>query len=426
VQLRQLLIDAVSVFAQQLKPFGLVAGTVAYQPSELANRGVWHPRGPEFHAVRQPLDIPRAVDAPAGTVTTYRTRQQSFTLVQPQGVHAQPGKLRDLPNAQVRVHHASTVTVDLDHGLASSVHSMTHPTFGAQSTAEDVLSGIDLTGKTAVVTGGYSGLGLATTRALAAAGARVVVPARRPDIAQRVLAEVPGVDIGQLNLADPGSVRTFAERLLHAHPTIDIMVMSAGIMACPETRVGPGWEAQFAINHLGHYALANLLWPAFTAADTARIVAVTSGRNPVWRIRWDDVQFSRSYDKWEAYAQSKLANIMFAHHLDQLGRPHGARAFSVNPGWVLTALQRHLTVPEMVAAGWIDANGVPARGLFKTVEQGAATQVWAATSPTLDGHGGEYCADCHVSESNPVDSSEAARLWALSAELTGLDLISQT
>lgn len=299
----------------------------------------------------------------------------------------------------------------------------THTMFSAHSTTGDVLAGIDLTGKTAVVTGGYSGLGLATTLALTQAGARVVVPALRPDAAQQALAGAAGVEVDQLDLADLASVRAFAERFLRSHPALDILIASAGIMACPETRVGPGWEAQFAINHLGHYALANLLWPALTAPGTARVVSVASGRNPAWRIRWDDVQFERGYDKWEAYTQSKLANVLFARHLDLLGRPHRVRAFSVNPGWILTPLQRHLAVEEMVAAGWIDADGTPTPGLFKTVEQGAATQVWAATSPHLDANGGDYCVDCHIADGSPTDSSEAARLWALSADLTGLDLI---
>jgi NAD(P)-dependent dehydrogenase (short-subunit alcohol dehydrogenase family) len=302
--------------------------------------------------------------------------------------------------------------------------SDTTPTmFGAHSTAGDVLAGIDLTGKTAVVTGGYSGLGLATTLALAQAGAWVLVPARRPDAAERALAGAAGVEVDRLDLADLTSVRAYAERFVRGHSALDILIANAGIMACPQTRVGPGWEAQFAINHLGHYALANLLWPALTAPGGARVVSVTSGRNPDWRIRWDDVQFEDGYDKWEAYAQSKFANVLFARHLDLLGRPHGVRAFSANPGWILTPLQRHLATAEMVAAGWIDADGTPVPGLFKTVEQGAATQVWAATSRQLDAHGGDYCVDCHIAEGSPTDSSDAARLWTLSADLTGLDLI---
>jgi NAD(P)-dependent dehydrogenase (short-subunit alcohol dehydrogenase family) len=302
--------------------------------------------------------------------------------------------------------------------------------FGADTTAGEVLAGIDLSGRTAIVTGGYSGLGLAASRALAAAGARVAVPARRPEAARQALAGVPGVDVDPLDLADLDSVRAFAERFRQRHATLDILIANAGIMACPQTRVGPGWEAQFATNHLGHFALTQLLWPALTAAGTARVVAVSSGYNPDWGIRWDDPQFTRGYDKWAAYAQSKLANILFARHLDRLGGPHGVSGFSVNPGWILTPLQRHLTVDEMVAAGWIDAAGTPAPGLFRTPEQGAATMVWAATSGQLAGHGGAYCADCgiaeadrRIAEQHPADGGEAARLWALSADLTGLDRI---
>ncbi|MFC7388174.1 oxidoreductase [Sphaerisporangium rhizosphaerae] len=310
---------------------------------------------------------------------------------------------------------------------------------GAAGTADDVLSGIDLSGRTAVVTGGHSGLGLAATRALARAGARVVVPARRPEQARQALTGVDEVEVDQVDLADLASVRAFAERFRRGHDSLDILIANAGIMACPQTRVGPGWEAQFATNHLGHYALTNLLWPVLKAAGTARVVAVSSGYDPGRRIRWEDVQFAHGYDKWAAYAQSKLANILFARHLDRLGEPHGVRAFSVNPGWIRTSLQRHLTVEEMVAAGWLDADGDPAPGLFTTPERGAATMVWAAASPELDGHGGDYCAGCRIVEGGPADrdepsdetrdeptdgpSDEAARLWALSAGLTGLDLI---
>jgi NAD(P)-dependent dehydrogenase (short-subunit alcohol dehydrogenase family) len=288
-------------------------------------------------------------------------------------------------------------------------------------TAAQILAGIDLSGRTAVVTGGYSGVGLATTRALRDAGARVVVPARRPEVAERALAGLSGVEVDELDLADLGSVRAFAERFQDRHRALDILIANAGIMACPQTRVGPGWEAQFAVNHLGHYALTNVLWPALTAAGTARVVSVASGRGADTSIRWADVQFENGYDKWAAYAQSKLANILFARHLDLLGRPHGVRAFSVNPGWIRTPLQRHLAVEEMVAAGWIDAAGVSAPGLFRTAEQGAATQVWAATSADLDEHGGAYCVDCQVTEGSPTDGRDAARLWALSAKLTGFD-----
>lgn len=304
--------------------------------------------------------------------------------------------------------------------------------FGARSTAEDVLRGIDLSGKLALVTGGYSGLGLETTKALANAGARVVVPARRPAAAKEAVGGLDGVEIDELDLADLGSVRAFAERLLATGRDLHIVIDNAGIMATPETRVGPGWEAQFATNHLGHYALVNLLWPAI-ARGGGRVVSVSSAGHHRSPIRWDDVQFERGYDKWLAYGQAKTANVLFAVHLDALAKGTGVRAFSLHPGGILTPLQRHLAKEEMVAAGWIDEEGNALDTSFKTPEQGAATQVWAATSPQLAGMGGVYCENCDIAPPAPatgerfgvrdyaVDPDEAARLWHLSATLTGID-----
>ncbi|MFJ3811861.1 SDR family NAD(P)-dependent oxidoreductase [Streptomyces sp. NPDC090073] len=305
--------------------------------------------------------------------------------------------------------------------------------FGATSTADDVLRGVDLTGKLALVTGGYSGIGLETTRALVKAGARVVVPARRPATAEQALAGLSGVELDELDLGDLDSVRGFAERFLGSGRTLDIVIDSAGIMACPETRVGPGWEAQFATNHLGHFALVNRLWPAI-APGGARVVSVSSRGHHFSGIRWDDVHWRRGYDKWEAYGQAKTANALFAVHLDRLGRDSGVRAFSLHPGGIITPLQRHLPKAEMVERGWIDEDGNPLdpEG-FKTPPQGAATQVWAATSPQLDGLGGVYLEDCDIAEPATegeertgvkawaTDPEQAARLWALSAELAGVD-----
>ncbi|MEW2432271.1 oxidoreductase [Micromonospora sp. NPDC047644] len=295
--------------------------------------------------------------------------------------------------------------------------------FGIDSTATEVLAGIDLSGRFAIVTGGYSGLGLATTRALAAAGARVLVPARRTDVAREAVAGIAGVEVDELDLADLGSVRNFADRVLDAGRPIDILINNAGIMATPLTRVGEGWEAQFATNHLGHYALANRLWPALTANGGARVVVVASGAGETPRINWDDVHFENGYDKWAAYSQSKSANILFATELDRLGRAAGVQAFSVNPGYILTPLQRHLSKEEMVGAGWIDENGTALLPEFRAPEQGAATQVWAATSPRLADAGGGYCQACTVVKTfdGPADREAAERLWALSAELTGVD-----
>ncbi|GAA4081393.1 SDR family NAD(P)-dependent oxidoreductase [Streptomyces shaanxiensis] len=305
--------------------------------------------------------------------------------------------------------------------------------FGATSTADDVLAGTDLTGKLAIVTGGYSGIGLETTRALTRAGARVVVPARRPEDAREALEGVPGVEVDELDLADLESVRGFADRFLTSGRTVDFVINSAGVMACPETRVGPGWEAQFAINHLGHFALVNRLWPALEPGG-ARVVAVSSGGHHLTGVRWDDVHWQQGYDKWAAYGQAKTANVLFAVHLDRLAESVGVRAFALHPGAILTPLQRHMAQEEMVERGWIDENGTPLNPEgFKSPQQGAATQVWAATSPQLAGLGGVYLEDCEVAEPAPadgamrgvkdwaVDPEQAARLWELSAELTGVN-----
>jgi NAD(P)-dependent dehydrogenase (short-subunit alcohol dehydrogenase family) len=306
--------------------------------------------------------------------------------------------------------------------------------FGATSTADDVLRDIDLTGKLAIVTGGYSGLGLETTRALTKAGARVVVPARRRAAAAEALSGVSGVEVDELDLGDLESVRGFAERFLASGRTVDIVIDNAGIMACPETRVGPGWEAQFATNHLGHFALVNRLWPAIEPGG-ARVVSVSSRGHHLSGIRWDDVHWRHGYDKWEAYGQAKTANVLFAVHLDKLGADHGVRAFSLHPGGILTPLQRHLAKEEMVERGWIDEQGNMLHPeAFKTPEQGAATQVWAATSPQLNGMGGVYLEDCDIAgpaaEDDEdrsgvmawaTDPEQAARLWTLSAELTGVN-----
>jgi NAD(P)-dependent dehydrogenase (short-subunit alcohol dehydrogenase family) len=305
--------------------------------------------------------------------------------------------------------------------------------FGARSTADEVLRGTDLSGTLAIITGGYSGLGLETTRAFTRAGAHVVVPARRPETAQAALAEIDGAEVASLDLADLDSVRKFAERFVASGRGVDFVVTSAAIMACPETRVGPGWEAQFATNHLGHYALVNRLWPAIKPG--ARVVSVSSAGHHYSGIRWDDPGFERGYDKWQAYGQAKTANALFALHLDTLARDTGVRAFSLHPGGILTPLQRHLPKEEMIAVGWIDEAGNQIDHSLKTPEQGAATQTWAATSPQLAEMGGVYCEDCDIAEpsdgtvragvrDHAADPGQAARLWTLSAELTGVNAFS--
>jgi NAD(P)-dependent dehydrogenase (short-subunit alcohol dehydrogenase family) len=313
--------------------------------------------------------------------------------------------------------------------------SVQHPIgsgFGAKSTAAEVLEGVDLSGRVALVTGGYSGIGVETTRALSNAGATVIVPARRPEAARETVGALAGVQLETLDLGDLASVAALSDRLLQAGRPVDIVIDSAGIMACPETRIGEGWEAQFATNHLGHFALVNRIWPLL-ADGGARVVSVSSRGHQRSSIRWEDIDFLTGYDKWEAYGQAKTANVLFAVWLDQLGRESGVRAFAVHPGGILTPLQRHLDQEEMQQLGWVDQHGKPTDPTrFKTPEQGAATQLWAATTDRLDGIGGVYCEDCDVAvlddegsvsgvRSYAIDPAEAQRLWALSAQRTGVD-----
>ena len=307
--------------------------------------------------------------------------------------------------------------------------------FGYRSTAREVIAAADVNGKTVMITGGYSGLGLETARAFAEAGANVIVPARRVDHAKAELAGIGGnIEVDELDLGDQKSVEVFATRFLASGRAIDIMINNAAVMACPEARVGSGWESQFGINHLGHYALVNRLWPAIKEGG-GRVVALSSTGHKLSPMRFDDPQFEKtgSYEKWAAYGQAKTANSLFAVGLDKRAQADGVRAFAVHPGGIMTPLQRHLPKEEMIAAGWMDADG-KVNELFKTPEEGASTTCWAATASKLDGMGGVYCENCDIADAvtdtpnrfggvdaHAVDKEAAEKLWALSAELTGVD-----
>jgi NAD(P)-dependent dehydrogenase (short-subunit alcohol dehydrogenase family) len=299
-----------------------------------------------------------------------------------------------------------------------------------------VIADIDLAGRTAVVTGGYSGIGLETVRALAAKGVTVVVPVRSPEKAAGNLAGVDGdVRTAPLDLADLASVRQFGESMLSELDRLDLLINNAGIMACPEARVGPGWESQFGINHMGHFALTKVLLPLIERTPAARVVTLTSTTHKVTDIRWDDIQFETGYEKWQAYGQAKTANALFANALSRRLAGSGALSFAVHPGGIFTPLQRHLPQEEMIAFGWIDENGEPtemAKAGFKTPEQGASTTLWAATSANLEGKPGVYCEDCDIASPTDVESpmaryqgvdehacndESAERLWAVSEEL---------
>jgi NAD(P)-dependent dehydrogenase (short-subunit alcohol dehydrogenase family) len=304
--------------------------------------------------------------------------------------------------------------------------------FGAKSEPAEVMAGINLSGKIAVVTGGYSGIGLETVRALNACGARVLLPARRVEVAREALKGiVHDGDVIALDLADIQSVRACVASITSIVNSIDILINNAGVMACPETRVGNDWELQFAANHLGHFALTLGFLPALKASGNARVVVLSSTAHKLSAIRWDDVHFANDYDKWQAYGQSKTADSLFAVALDQRMKDSGIRAFSVHPGGIMTPLQRHLDLEEMVALGWLGKDGQPsemAAAMFKTPSQGATTTLWAATSPQLDNIGGVYCENCDVAAMQQegstaryigvapwaVDTEQAERLWTLS------------
>ena len=303
--------------------------------------------------------------------------------------------------------------------------------YGMRTEAREALGGRRLDGKTAIVTGGYSGLGLETTKALADAGANVVVPARTPDKARAALAGIARVEQASLDLADPGSIDAFADAFLSSKRKLDILINNAAIMASPLMRDARGYEAQFATNHLGHFQLCARLWPALKG--DARVVSLSSIGHRRSPVNLEDPNFDTTpYDKWEAYGRAKSANALFAIGLDKRGVSHGVRAFAVHPGGIMTDLQRFMPEEEKRAMGWIDESG-KLNERFKTTSQGAATSVWCAANPQLDDKGGVYCEDCDIAAAVPADDKSfsgvrpwaidpaiADRLWALSEKMTGV------
>jgi NAD(P)-dependent dehydrogenase (short-subunit alcohol dehydrogenase family) len=304
--------------------------------------------------------------------------------------------------------------------------------FGARSTASEVIGGRRLDGTIAVVTGGYAGVGLETTRALAAAGATVVVPARTLDKATAALRGIDGVELDALDLTDPASIDAFAARFIASGRPLHRLINNAGVMATPMLRDARGFEHQLATNHLGHFQLSLRLWPALLRARGARVVALSSRGHARSGVDFDDAHFERRpYDKWLAYGQSKTANALFAVGLDARGAAHGIRAFSVHPGSIITDLMRSMAAEEretiITAAEKISP--------FKNAEQGAATSVWCAMHPALEGKGGVYCEDVDIARAVPADHAEprgvrpwamdpalAERLWSLSERWCGVRL----
>lgn len=317
--------------------------------------------------------------------------------------------------------------------------------FTAASTADDVVAGLDLTGKNVVVTGGHAGIGLETTKALAKAGAFVLVGARDVERAKAALAGLVRVEVGQLDLVDPHSVDAFARRWLETGRPLHVLINNAAAPA-PKTLVkdARGYELQFATSHLGHFQLTRALLPALRAAQGARVVNVSSGAQRFGQIRWDDPSFSREYNSSVAYAQSKKANVLFAVELDRRYGSDGIRGYSVHPGVVVGTTLNSSAGPEALRSmGLVDEGGRPIidpKVGKKTPAQGASTSVFAATSPRLDGIGGVYLKDNDVSViddelrplsadsipsevvSSSVDPESARRLWELSERMLASSL----
>ncbi|MDG1680769.1 MAG: oxidoreductase [SAR86 cluster bacterium] len=302
--------------------------------------------------------------------------------------------------------------------------------FGAKSEPTEVLKDIDLEGKVAMVTGGYSGIGLETTRALKEAGARVIVPARRKDVAESALSGiVESEDILNLDLADPSSAQSFVNEFVDSGMSLDILINNAAVMACPQMPTKEGWDLQFAVNHIGHFIITKGLLPTMSSSGS-RIVTLSSTGHKLSGIQWEDVHFEESYDKWKAYGQSKTAASLLAVEISERMKDEGIKTYSVHPGGIFTPLQRHLEKEEMIALGWLGEDGElseMAAANFKSPTQGASTSLWCATSPMLEEVSGVYCENCDVAvrqEDGPmaryigvadwaVDTDEAAKLWDL-------------
>ena len=307
--------------------------------------------------------------------------------------------------------------------------------FDARTQAGDVVRGVDLRGKTAIVTGASSGLGVETVRALASVGARVIMPVRSREAGEKAAAELraatknEAIEVADLDLGNYRSVRAFADAFVKRGAPLDLLINNAGIMATPERRIMGHIESQFGTNHLGHLLLTCRLAPAL--AKGARIVALSSIGHRRSPIKFDDPNFETTpYEKWEAYGQSKTANSLFAVELNRRLEPKGVKAYAVHPGGIMTNLQREMSNEEFKAFGWVDDDG-KLNDRFKTPAGGASTAVWCATSPLLAG-GGVYCEDCNIAVAVPaddktftgvrpwaIDPEAAKRLWSLSEKLLG-------
>lgn len=305
----------------------------------------------------------------------------------------------------------------------------------AKTTTDELVEGIDLSDKHILITGASGGLGLETARALAKAGAEVVIAARKKDKMKQAIElikeKLPQAKVSgrELDLASTQSIKKFAEDFVKEFSKLDVLINNAGVMACPFAKTADGFEMQFGTNHLGHFLLTNLLRDLLLASGDARIVCLSSGGHKYSDIIYDDPNFEKTpYDKWLAYGQAKTANSLFSVALDERLKAKGCRSFAVHPGVIMTDLGRHLTEDDIAL---LSSGSQRGRLVMKPVECGAATSVWAAISPSLNNKGGLYLEDCaiavEVTEGEQqhgyyeyaVNKANAEKLWDLSNRLLG-------
>lgn len=307
--------------------------------------------------------------------------------------------------------------------------------FFENTTAEEVISGIELNGKTVIVTGGHSGIGLETTRILSKAGAFVIVGARDINKAAHALSTLKNIKILELDLSEPSSVDVFCKKFTEGHRDCHLLINNAGIMATPLLRNSLGHEIQFATNHLGHFQLTAGLWKTLVNAK-ARVINLSSLGHRFSKVRFEDPDFLNSpYDKWISYGQSKTANALFSVALNKIGEPFGIVSLAVHPGRITTTELNRFMSKDELASITTASPSIPTYvpSFIKNIPQGAATTIWCATSPVFEKDGGVYCADCDISPIVPDDSTQtngvrkwavdpeaAEQLWNLSERLLGL------